>query len=94
MGSSLNNQIGNQAGNQIRNLVIVAVAVALSVAVFLGLRTGSNTGSLAAMAKSATPLEVALTNGKPSLMEFYADWCTSCQAMAKDMSELDRKSVV
>jgi thiol-disulfide isomerase/thioredoxin len=82
---------GNATGNQIRNLVIVAVAVALSVAVFLGLRMGSNTGSLAAMAKSATPLEVALSNGKPSLMEFYADWCTSCQAMAKDMSELKQE---
>jgi thiol-disulfide isomerase/thioredoxin len=76
------------SGNRLRNLVIVLVAIALTVAVFLGLRTGSNTGSLAAMAKSATPLEVALTNGKPTLMEFYADWCTSCQAMAKDMSEL------
>lgn len=91
-----NQQESNQpastgTGNRVRNLVIVAVAIALSVAVFLGLRTGSDTGSLAAMAKSATPLEVALTNGKPTLMEFYADWCTSCQAMAKDMSELKQE---
>ena len=75
-------------GKQVRNLVLVLAAVALSVALFLGLQTGSNTGSLAAMAKSAVPLETALVNGKPTLMEFYADWCTSCQAMARDMSEL------
>lgn len=81
-------QTGNQTGKQIRNLVLVLAAVALSVALFLGLQTGSNPGSLAAMAKSAVPLETALANGKPTLMEFYADWCTSCQAMAKDMSEL------
>ena len=73
---------------RLRNLVIVIVAVVLSGAVFFGLQTGSDTGSLAAMAVTATPLETALTNRKPTLMEFYADWCTSCQAMAKDMSEL------
>ena len=73
---------------RLRNLVIVIVAVVLSGAVFFGLQTGSDTGSLAAMAATATPLQTALTNRKPTLMEFYADWCTSCQAMAKDMSEL------
>jgi thiol-disulfide isomerase/thioredoxin len=78
----------SQIGKQIRNLVLVLAAVALSVALFLGLQTGRTTGSLAAMAKSSMPLETALVNGKPTLMEFYADWCTSCQAMAKDMSEL------
>jgi thiol-disulfide isomerase/thioredoxin len=78
-------------GRQIRNLVLVLAAVALSVALFLGLQTGSSTGSLAAMAKSAVPLETALANGKPTLMEFYADWCTSCQAMAKDMSDLKQE---
>jgi thiol-disulfide isomerase/thioredoxin len=74
---------------QVRNLLIVLVAIALSTAVFLGLRTEATGGSLQALAASATPLEVALGNGKPSLMEFYADWCTSCQAMAKDMTELE-----
>ncbi|NJO77827.1 MAG: thioredoxin fold domain-containing protein [Cyanobacteria bacterium RM1_2_2] len=73
---------------RLRNFVVVLVAVVLAAAVFLGFQTGSDTGSLAAMAKAATPLEVALQNGKPTLMEFYADWCTSCQAMAKDMDDL------
>jgi thiol-disulfide isomerase/thioredoxin len=78
----------NSQGQQIRNLVLVLAAVALSIALFLGRQTGSNTGSLAAMARSAVPLETALTNSKPTLIEFYADWCTSCQAMAKDMDQL------
>jgi thiol-disulfide isomerase/thioredoxin len=73
---------------RIRNLTIVFVAVVLSMALVLGLRTGTSTASLAAMAETSTPLEVALSNDKPTLMEFYADWCTACQAMAQDMSDL------
>ncbi|MDX2214238.1 MAG: thioredoxin family protein [Oculatellaceae cyanobacterium bins.114] len=73
---------------RIRNLLIVFVAVVLSTAIFLGLRTETGSASLSAMADTAIPLEVATTNGKPSLIEFYADWCTSCQAMAGDMNSL------
>lgn len=76
---------------RLRNLVIVSVAVILSAAIFLGLQTGSNTASLAAMAETSTPLTEALGNGKPTLMEFYADWCTACQAMAQDMNELKQE---
>lgn len=78
----------SELATRLRNFAIALVAIVLSSAIFLGLHTGSSSGSLTAMAQTATPLEDALTNGKPTLMEFYADWCTSCQAMAKDMSEL------
>lgn len=73
---------------RLRNLVIVLVAVILSVAIFLGLQTGTSSTSLATMAETSMPLNQALSNGKPTLMEFYADWCTACQAMAQDMAEL------
>jgi thiol-disulfide isomerase/thioredoxin len=76
---------------RLRNLVIVLVAILLSTAIFLGLRTGTDIGSLEAMAEAATPLEVALGNNKPTLMEFYANWCTSCQAMASDMGDLKQE---
>lgn len=71
-----------------RNLVVVSVAVVLSVLVVMGVQTKSPAASLETLAAEATPLETALTNGKPSLMEFYANWCTSCQAMAGDMATL------
>jgi thiol-disulfide isomerase/thioredoxin len=74
---------------RLRNLVIVFVAVLLSVAIVIGLRTETSSASLEALAAKATPLEVAIANPKPTLIEFYANWCTSCQAMAGDLSDLE-----
>ncbi len=77
----------------VKNLLMVIVAVVLSVAIFLGLRTQTATVSLDALAERATPLEVALANGKPTVIEFYANWCTTCQAMAEDMDSLGQEYV-
>jgi thioredoxin-like negative regulator of GroEL len=74
--------------NTLRNVVIVLTVTLLSVAIFFGLRTQSATASLPDLAATAVPYEVAQTNGKPTLMEFYANWCISCQAMAGDMASL------
>ncbi|MEP0799734.1 thioredoxin family protein [Funiculus sociatus] len=79
------------SGKRIRNFLIAMVAIILTVALFFGLRTETSSVSLDAQAQTSTPLEVALSNGKPTLMEFYANWCTSCQAMAKDLGELKQE---
>lgn len=76
---------------RIRNLLVVLAAIALSVSIFFGMKTQTPSSSLTEMAKASTPLETALANGKPTLMEFYANWCGSCQAMAKDLSEIKQK---
>lgn len=80
----------NLAG-RLRNFLIVLVAAILTIALFLGLRTETPSTALSEMAEASTPLEVALSNGKPTFMEFYANWCTSCQAMAKDLSEIKQE---
>ena len=71
-----------------RNLLITLVGIILSIAIFLGFRTDLTSTTLPELAETATPIEVALENGKPTLIEFYANWCTSCQAMAEDMAQL------
>ena len=80
-----------KVATRLRNLLIVLAAIALSISIFFGLRTQTPTTTLTSMAKASAPLETALANGKPTLMEFYANWCTSCQAMANDLSEIKQK---
>lgn len=84
-------QSESTGGTRVRNFLIALVAIALTIALSLGLRTETTSVSLDAQADAATPLEVALSNGKPTMMEFYANWCTSCQAMAKDLDELKQQ---
>jgi len=71
-----------------RNGLIALVAVCLSLALFLGLESNTGAGVLTRMAKDSIPLDTALSNNQPTLIEFYADWCTTCQAMAPDLSAL------
>jgi thiol-disulfide isomerase/thioredoxin len=79
------------SATRLRNFVIALVAIALSVSIFLGFKTKTAPGMLSALAEEAIPFEVALSNGKPTLMEFYANWCTSCQAMAADLQALKQE---
>ncbi|WP_299415418.1 thioredoxin family protein [Acaryochloris sp. IP29b_bin.148] len=74
-----------------RNFLIVMVAIALSLVLFMGSRQHTQQPSLSALAQNSTPLEVALANQKPTLLEFYANWCTSCQAMADDIQDLEEQ---
>ena len=77
--------------NRFRNLIIAIAAITLSVAIFFGFQTQTNSTSLAAQSAQAIPFSQALDNGKPTLTEFYADWCTSCQAMAPEIAQLKKQ---
>jgi thiol:disulfide interchange protein len=73
---------------RMRNFAIVSIAIVLAIALGLGFRAQTSTSSLEAQATQSQPIDIALSNGKPTLMEFYANWCTSCQAMSKDLAAI------
>jgi thioredoxin-like negative regulator of GroEL len=77
--------------NYLRNLLVAIAAIVLTVTLFFSLRVQNSEASLTAVAKAAMPLELALANPQPTVMEFYADWCTSCQSMAADNLALQKQ---
>jgi thiol-disulfide isomerase/thioredoxin len=77
--------------DRLRNALIALAAIALTIALFFGIRTQNTSTSLEAVAQAATPIDSALANNKPTVLEFYADWCTSCQSMAADNLALQKQ---
>ncbi|MEN9203509.1 MAG: thioredoxin family protein [Thermostichus sp. DG_1_6_bins_120] len=73
---------------RLRNGLIALAAVVLATGLFLANQNRHATVSLEALAQRAVPLEEAQANAKPSLVEFYADWCTTCRSMAPVLANL------
>ncbi|MEO1094156.1 MAG: thioredoxin domain-containing protein [Cyanobacteria bacterium J06638_28] len=77
-------------------LTIAVVAIFAIAAIFLtrpvtslqSLSPVSGLMTLKAAAQTAMPYEVAIANPQPTLIEFYADWCTTCQAMAPTLQSV------
>ncbi|MBD2099919.1 thioredoxin domain-containing protein [Leptolyngbya sp. FACHB-261] len=78
-------------GRWLRNFLVALAVVVLSASLFWGVRLQGSRTSLNTMAETGVPIEVAQTNPLPTLVEFYADWCTSCQAMAPMMADLRQR---
>ena len=53
------------------------------------LKTGGVT--LADVAALSVPLDAALSSGKPTIIEFYADYCDVCKALAPDSAAVAKK---
>lgn len=75
----------------LRNLLVAIAAILLTTALFLGFQTQRSSTSLDAVAAAAIPIDQALANEKPTTIEFYADWCSSCQSMAADNLSLEQE---
>lgn len=73
-----------------RTLVAIASFVlGGSVFAFLHNQPASSVALLRAMERDSMALSSAICNGKPTVVDFYADWCESCKAMAPSMRALE-----
>ena len=78
-----------EISEKLRNGAIAIAAIVLGLGLVFASQFQGEQVSLESLAQQAVPLEVAQTNGKPTLIEFYADWCTSCRQMAPTIGELE-----
>lgn len=78
-----------EISGKLRNIAIATAAIGLGLVLFFASQVQGSRVSLESLAQRAVPLEFAQANGKPTLIEFYADWCTSCRQMAPTVAELE-----
>ena len=77
-------------GKRLPQLVLLLVAIIVVAVVWL--EGGRPEGDLLdQMARRSLPLETALQNGRPTLVEFYADWCESCRTMAPSIETMQEQ---
>tara|TARA_Y100001968_G_scaffold138014_1_gene126218 strand:- start:483 stop:1055 length:573 start_codon:yes stop_codon:yes gene_type:complete len=79
-----NTNSGNEL-SLLQKIFLIFLSLFLVVSLFF-FRSGFKANSmLEQLAKNSLEPDIALSNGKPTVFEFYADWCEACKQMAPDM---------
>jgi len=72
-------------------LVFLSISLVISISF---LKNGFKANAiLDQLAENSLLPEVALSNGRPTVFEFYADWCEACKEMAPDMIDIKKKNL-
>ena len=79
--------MAEEGGN--RPLAAASVAAGFALFAFLRLGGGGEAATLSSLAAASVPLDVALANGRPTVLEAYADWCEVCNEMVPVVSAVE-----
>ncbi|MCO5588885.1 hypothetical protein L7F22_042846 [Adiantum nelumboides] len=80
-----------EAPTKTTNRIIALASATAAVGLFLATRGGFSGATLGELAAAALPFEEALSNGRPTVLEFYADWCEVCKEMAPDVYKVEQQ---
>ncbi|MEO1391371.1 MAG: thioredoxin domain-containing protein [Cyanobacteria bacterium J06634_5] len=91
--------VGKRSSLWTKWAVLVAVLLAVWVTLALTRPTAKTVSmtplsglmTLKTMAADSVPFDSAIASSKPTLIEFYADWCTTCQSMSSTMNTLHQQ---
>lgn len=76
--------------NKSINRRIALASTFTSLGLFLSSRLDLGV-SLKDLSSVAVPYEEALLNGRPTVVEFYADWCEVCRELAPDIYKIEQQ---
>ncbi len=71
---------------------LVFLSILLVISLFFLRNSFKANAMLDQLAKNSLLPEQALSNGRPTVLEFYADWCEACKEMAPDMIDLEKQN--
>eukprot|EP00210_Caulerpa_lentillifera_P007943 g7582.t1 len=77
--------------NQPSSSLLAGGAVSFGIGLFLFTRVFTTGPSFADLESQSTPYEIAQSNGKPTVIEFYAKWCEVCREMLPDTLSAEAK---
>ena len=88
----IDNTNADQDLSFIQKIFLVFLSIFLVTSLFF-FRSGFKANAmLDQLAKNSLLPETALSNGRPTVFEFYADWCEACKEMAPDMINVKKQN--
>ncbi len=85
--------VESEALDNFQKIFLVLAGLLLASFLFFFKGGFSAKSPLDQLAKNSLDPEIALSNGRPTVVEFYADWCEACRKMAPSMISIEREVI-